>query len=306
MRSILVLNALLACISGTLCAQQQLPMPSPQPVVQPSAEIPPPYSPPVAVAQPYDQLFSQQPPVPAPVLEQAVCAPEWCESPYRNSAWRLELDLVPTVPRVSDVAFGDWDDDGSLALRLNLGFEDVDGIGMRLLLWGIDHDMDIPVSDVELQASTLYFDFYKRFFVENTELVLGAGPSAARLEYDIAALSEQATFKGSGLTVFGEAFYPLARYRKTDIGSVARARVAILSGQWDDDGTPFVGDTNNDMMTIMELGWGFELRRRFGKHEDKYWHIDFVPEIQRWDSSSLSDLADPGFDGTSINFGLAW
>jgi hypothetical protein len=60
------------------------------------------------------------------------------------------------------------------------------------------------------------------------------------------------------------------------------------------------------MMTIMELGWGFELRRRFGKHEDKYWHIDFVPEIQRWDSSSLSDLADPGFDGTSINFGLAW
>jgi hypothetical protein len=31
-----------------------------------------------------------------------------------------------------------------------------------------------------------------------------------------------------------------------------------------------------------------------------------VPEIQRWESASLPGVFDPGFEGTAINFGLAW
>jgi hypothetical protein len=60
------------------------------------------------------------------------------------------------------------------------------------------------------------------------------------------------------------------------------------------------------MMTIVELAFGLEFRRRFGKLEDKYWYIDIVPEFQRWESASLPGVFDPGFEGTSINFGLAW
>ena len=60
------------------------------------------------------------------------------------------------------------------------------------------------------------------------------------------------------------------------------------------------------MMTIIELAWGLELRRRFGVHQHKYWYIDLVPEIQRWESASLPNSFDPGFQGTAINFGLAW
>ena len=65
-------------------------------------------------------------------------------------------------------------------------------------------------------------------------------------------------------------------------------------------------DTDHDMMTIIELAFGLEFRRRFGKTEDKYWYIDIVPEFQRWESASLPNVFDPGFQGTAINFGLAW
>ena len=61
--------------------------------------------------------------------------PPWGESPYRSSAWRVEMGLIPTVSHVSEEGFGNWSDNGSLALRLILGYEGCDGIGMRVQFW---------------------------------------------------------------------------------------------------------------------------------------------------------------------------
>lgn len=232
--------------------------------------------------------------------------PPWCESPYRNSAWRIELSIISTVSDVSDQAFGDWDDNGGLALRLGLGYEDCEGYGMRLLFWGFGQEADTPVTDVDLGASTFYWDFYKRFFIEDAELVFGGGLAGSSLEYDLDAFNDHANYSGGGISVFGEGFYPFMRFQKTDIGSIARLRLALLSGRWRDHGTPFINDTDHDVMSIIELAWGLEIRRRFGQHQDKYWYFDIVPEFQRWESNSLPDAFDPGFQGTNFTFGLAW
>jgi hypothetical protein len=230
----------------------------------------------------------------------------WGESPYRSSAWRFAIDLIPTISHVSEEGFGRWSNDGSLAMRLDLGYEGCDGIGTRVQFWGFDDRQNTMAGDVELSASTFYWDFYKRFYIENAELVLGGGFAGASLEYDLKDFHDRAELSSGGLSIFGEGFYPLLRFVKMDVGSIGRARFALLSGQWNNHGTPIVDDTDHDMMTIMELAWGLEFRHRFGVHEDKYWYIDIVPEFQRWESASLPNVFDPGFQGTAINFGLAW
>jgi hypothetical protein len=238
--------------------------------------------------------------------EQPLGETPWCDSPYRSSAWRIEFDLIPTISHVSEEAFGKWSDNGSLALRLNLGYEGCDGFGTRVEFWGFDDTQNTFAGSTELSASTFYWDFYKRFFVQDAELLLGGGLAGAGMEYDLSDLHEHARLSSGGLSVFGEGFYPLWRFAKGDLGSIGRARLALLSGEWHDHGTPFVSDTDHDSLTILELAWGLEFRRRFGVRQDKYWYIDLVPEFQRWESASLPNVFDPSFQGTSINFGLAW
>jgi hypothetical protein len=207
---------------------------------------------------------------------------------------------------VSDFAFGDWRDNGGLALRLGLGYEGADGIGTRLQFWGIAQQASTPVDDVDLNASTFYWDFYKRFFIDDAELVLGGGIAGSHLEYKLDHFSNKANYSGGGISVFGEGFYPLWRFKSTDIGSVVRGRLALMSGQWRDDGMPFIDDTDHDVMSIIELGWGMELRHRFGPNEDRYFFVDIVPEFQHWESASLPNAVAPSFEGTNISFGLAW
>ena len=243
---------------------------------------------------------------PVPEHTEPIGEPPWGESPYRSSAWRFGIDLIPTISDVSEEAFGRWSDNGSLALRINLGYEGCDGFGTRVQFWGFDDEQNTLAGNVELNASTFYWDFYKRFYIENAELVLGGGLAGAGMEYDLKSLQERARLSSGGLSIFGEGFYPFWRFDKMDIGSIGRARFALLSGEWNNHGTPFVDDTDHDMMTIIELAWGLEIRRRFGVHGNKYWYIDVVPEIQRWESASLPGVFDPGFEGTAINFGLAW
>lgn len=275
---------------------------SPAPLLSPSEGLPAlavPASPPGTPAS----LMESPPPVETLAPRGEV---PWCKSPYANSAWRVEFDLIPTVSHVAEPAFGDWSDNGTVALRLSLGYEGDDGFGTRLAFWGMGQEASTLVGDVELDASTFYWDFYKRFFIQDAELTLGGGLAGAHLLYDVKAHFVDAEARAGGLSIFGEGFYPLWKFERTDIGSVGRARLALLSGQWRDHGTPFVNDADNDMMTIFELGWGLELRHRFGRQQEKYWYIDLVPELQRWESSTLADVCEPGFDGTNIRFGLAW
>lgn len=326
-RAVVCLGAT-CCWATAVCAQPpELPMPdaatptTPGPVLEgppeaasPSvAPVAAPYvppcptpgtdHPPLPSATPYDPPYTQ-PLTDRPPL---IGEPPWCESPYRHSNWRLEIGVVPTESQVSEMAFGDWHNGGSAALNLGIGYESPEGVGLRVKFWGFaDNDIRTFSGDVELGAARLDIDFYKRIYIENAELVVGGGTESASLEYRFPDAHTHADFTGGGVTAFGEAWYPLARWRKTDLGSVARARVSVLSGDWNNHGTSFIDDTSHDMMTILDLGWGLQLRRRFGVVEDKYWYVEIVPEVQRWESASLPDLADPGFTGTEINFGIAW
>ena len=136
--------------------------------------------------------------------------------------------------------------------------------------------------------------------------MLGGGLAGSYLKYKLAHFSNKADYSGGGISIFGEGFYPLWQFKKTDIGSIGRGRIALMSGEWNDNGMPFINETDHDTMTIVEVAWGLELRRRFGLNEEKYWYIDLMPEFQRWDSASLPDAVDPSFQGTNISFGLAW
>jgi hypothetical protein len=312
---LLMVRAAVAQVLQAPVADQILPppatMPSPVVVATPTI-VPSPAATPVPVAIP----ASNPPPLiatPTDVFTQPVAPsttvigePPWCASPYRNSAWRIEFAVIPTTSDVSDFAFGEWKDNGALALRLGLGYEGSDGVGTRLQFWGIGQEAKTLIDDVDLNASTFYWDFCKRLYIQDAELVLGGGLAGSNLEYKLSHFSNKAEYSGGGISLFGEGFYPLWRFKSTDIGSVARGRVALMTGSWDDDGMPFINDTDHDVMTVFELAWGMELRHRFGPNEDKYWYIDLVPEFQAWDSKSLPDAVDPGFQGTSINFGLAW
>jgi hypothetical protein len=132
---------------------------------------------------------------PAP---QPICEPPWCESPYKNSAWRIQLDVIPTVSNVSDGAFGAWDDNGGVAIRLGLGYEGCDGIGTRLQFWGLSQQTETLVDDVDLGASTFYWDFYKRFFIDHAELALGGGLAGSHLEYKLANFGVKAERRVEG------------------------------------------------------------------------------------------------------------
>lgn len=233
-----------------------------------------------------------------------------CRSPYASSAWRVQFDLIPTSSPISAEGLGYWEDEGALAARLGLGFEGDDGIGSRVLFWGFSDKPEATAGGLEIEASTFYWDFYKRFFVQDAEVVVGGGLAGAYFQYDLTRFGEEAHTNAGGISVFGEAFYPLWRFQQTDLGSVVRGRLALLSGKWREQSVPwrypFVRDTNNDSMSILEIAWGLELRHRFGRMQDKYWYIDIVPEFQSWASAALVDTFDPSFQGTNISFGLAW
>ncbi len=279
----------------------QLPSQSPAPQPPPVQPLPlPPTTHTPVVATP---IAFEQPPY-------EVAPPDvvFRESPYRNSSWIVDFDLIPTAAQFTESEFGSWTDDGSLALRLNLGYENFTGDGMRVRLWTFGQEQATPATTVDLGASTVYWDLYRRLYVEDAELVIGGGAAGANAEFSFPDIDAHAHLNSGGGSIFGEAYFPFAHYEKTDIATVFRARLAVLRGEWRDSGTPFVPDTNHDSITITDIAWGLELRRRFGLHEDKYWAIRFLPEYQRWDSAWLGEFADSNlaFVGASISFGLAW
>ncbi len=242
---------------------------------------------------------------PVPGYSDPIGEPPWCESPYRNSAWRVELDLIATNSHVSDLAFGDWEESATPAFRVSLGYEDERNVGIRFQYWAFEEDTKTPAGGVDLEASTFYTDMYKRFFIEDAEMTIGAGPAFGRLQFENGG--ERTELRGAGISFFGELFYSLRHFQNgTDLGTTARGRVAMLSGWVHESGFPGANHVDHDVMTVAEIGWGIELRHRFGRLQDKYWYLSIVPEFQTWDSKSLANIMEPSFEGTSFNAGIAW
>jgi len=230
-----------------------------------------------------------------------------CESVYRSTAWQLGAEFIPTNSHLTAGQFGPWPDDGALALRFHVGYEDETGLGVRGRWWLFGQSVEAPVDDVDLSATTISLDFSKRLFIEETELVLGAGPAGGALSFQLSN-NDESQFAGGGISVFAEVWYPLLRFERVDVGSVARGRFSLLVGEWEDDTGFVIPSTDDDNMSVAELAWGLEFRRRFGFNEDKYWYLAILVEHQTWDSAIMTQFtaSSVGFTGTNFALGLAY
>jgi hypothetical protein len=208
---------------------------------------------------------------------------------------------------LTQAQFGPWPDDPAGGFRLNLGYEDETGIGVRLRFWGVGVDASPPADDVELSAGAFDLDLYKRLYIDDTELVLGAGPTGRALEFTLSDDSSS-EFSASGISLFAELYYPILRFTKTDVGFVGRGRWSFVEGDWRDTTGLVIPPTDHDTMSIVEAAWGLELRRRFGRCEDHFWTLGLLTEYQRWDSQWMGEFLDSsvGFTGANIYFGFNW
>jgi len=108
--------------------------------------------------------------------------------------------------------------------------------------------------------------------------------------------------------MFLDGYYGLVDFDRSELGAIARARYSILLGDWHDTTGVLLPPTENDTMSIAELAWGLEYRRRFGPCEDHSWFIGVLAEYQRWQSDWLGYFSGTsvGASGVNIYTGLNW
>jgi hypothetical protein len=253
--------------------------------------------------QRFAQIESELPPVdydPLVPYSEPIGEPEWCESPYRTSAWRFEIYFTPTTFHLTDGAARYWTtDDAASVQRLGIGYENASGFGSRVRSWTLDEEFRVSAGAVESRVSTFYWDVYQRFLIEDAEVAVGGGLAVGNLRFASPFLTGTSRFTGGGVSIFGEGFYPFLRFKKTDVGVIGQARLAVLA--------PFEDDIGDGQGTIIDdLEWGLELRRRFGRQQDKSWYVSITREFQHWADASLPLTTDQNLQSTAIRFGVAW
>jgi hypothetical protein len=227
-----------------------------------------------------------------PLIEgyEPVEMPNWAASPYRRKGWRFGL-----MPSISD-------DDDEFWLRVTLGYEYPDGHGKRAEFWMFSDD-DLPGPFSDFWTSTFYFDWYKRFFYNEAELLLGGGLALGHQSIELNG-DEANRFYGGGGSVVAEGFLPFVDGKRSDFGVIARGRVAALLGGWDRD---FSGDEFDDgIMLVEEFIWGLEYRQLFGKNDCRYWYLNVSREIHHFGGGDLPYTSDSFVEGTAMNVGIAW
>lgn len=262
--------------------------------------------------------------VPPAVPEPSVVTPPseaWClpsQPPCRTSSWSIATEIMPLESHVARADFGEWpDDQNGLGLRFILGYEDPRGLGVRGRFFGLGQDIEAEFEDVDMRAGAFDLDLYKRFFIDDSELVLGGGGSSRTLKFDQDG-NGYSKYSGGGVSMFVEGFVPLMEFPKSTLGQAGRARVTLTTGNWNDttdqgpNGVPgpenIVPRTDHDSLTVVEFGWGLEYRHRFGKLEDHSWYVALMLEHQRWQSDWMTNFLGSSVSFTGLNFstGLAW
>jgi hypothetical protein len=300
----------LANIERMLAANSQVqPAAYPQMVAQ--ADVP--YTAIPYEAVPPDAGSYQAIPVPQtpeqPISEELACQSKvLCTGRPRYDHWMFDVELIPTLLHVTRGEFGSWDSDHAPAGRFTLGYEKADGIGVRGRFWAFDQEATTYDRDVDASAYLFQFDLYKRLIVGDTEILLGAGSTAGHLEFELVPERTESDFSGGGYSLFAEGYQPLLRGEKSELGFVARGRMSMMIGNWDDTTGSVIPPTDRDTMTVFEIAVGAEYRRYFGEFEDKYWHLGLFVEGQRWESDWMGAFlgSSATFTGANVNFGVAW
>jgi hypothetical protein len=317
------------CLVGSdVVAQEALPTAATNAtnVRAPYAQLPimPEGSPPSAALQPLVQSQYLQPPATSPppgsltyVPPEGAAPPccevcgnpnECCSDCYR-SGWTLAIDFAALEPRVTRGEFGSWPDEAAGAGRLTLGYEDPDGVGVRGIFWGLHDDVDAVSTDVELQMAAVHLDFYKSIVSpRHGEMLLGFGGAYGSLEFRLPDVDDRSRFTGGGASVFAEGYYPGIRRPRWELAFVGQTRMSLLTGDWRDDTHSVVAPTDNDTMSVFEISYGIEFRRRFGRLADHYWFVRLMDEYQLWTSDWMSNFigSGVGLTGTNLSLGFTW
>lgn len=215
---------------------------------------------------------------------------------------RFSFDFTLADFEINDGVARYWTADPTTVSRGEIAFEGESGLGLRGVFWSLDRQfrsIDDEDDRLDVRIATYYLDGYRRFVGERGELLLGGGLAGGNLKFDSPYVDSPRRFNGFGGSLVGEGFYPFLRFEKTEIGVTGRARLAVLGPTEDNlDG--------NQAMLVDELGVGVELRRRWGKCEDKLWFIRVGREWQHWSDTDSPFSVDQSLEGTSFLVGFAW
>ena len=247
--------------------------------------------------------------------------------PRPSRSCTVEVETIPTQLLIGRAQYGELDQNTGIAGRLGVGYEWANGFGIRAQAWSFGDESTPAFPDVEVSAGSVSLDFYKRFYLDSAEFVLGAGPRLAHLEvtrpnyysswylvdtydYDYGGYyynEGHYEFDGGGLGVFGEWYQPLVAGGKNELAFTSRARMSLIAGKLKDASYYYVQE-NDDTIAILEAAIGLEYRRRFSRANNRYWLVRVEPEFQRWDSTWFDSFAASslGFLGVRIGAGVAW
>ena len=266
----------------------------------------------------------QQPGYAAPIFEESpepfqdiACADECVEcGPLiaQDSHWYAGVDVLAT--RFSYTAYNTNWNEPTIAVRPYIGWENDSGIGFRGRWWFLGAQGEAATAnylyvadsifpydsmmEVSLSAANLDFEFYRRFYYDTTNFVLGVGTKATSINYEYGSYTERTAAGGVG--AFAEGSHPLYIGPKVGCAFIGYARLGLLTGEVETrygSSRPYEYDLN---MSTTEIGIGLELTRTFRR-----WDFVFqlVTETQRWELGS-SASRNLSFDALGLRFGGQW
>jgi hypothetical protein len=261
----------------------------------------------------------QHPEYAAPVLaprvepfQEVECADECvqcCPLVVQDSYWYAGVDLLATQFNYhSTAALYLSDDDAAVGLRPYLGWESTTGVGLRGRWWFFEAEADTrpstainfqPTGSLEVTASNLDIDFYRRFYYDKTSFLLGAGTKVASVDLTHAFYSDY-DIVGGGVSAFAEGYHPLYLGLKNEWAFIGYGRFGLLTGRLQHGGRPDGWEYTDTNMSITELGLGIEWKHKFQRCDFVF---QIVSEMQRWETNLTSDLA---FDALGLRFGGGW
>ena len=300
----------------------------------------------------YDELLADSDAMLAPTLD---ITAEGVVSAIPYKAWNFDAEMVVFHPNYGSVDFTDNGDDQYFATpRLTIGWESQSGFGIRGRLWGYEAEGEVPAignffaggfasmrgfdfrgaspagigtESKFLRTGSLDVDFYKRFELDRSDIVVGSGLKSAGFQLEYPGWADN-TVLGSGVSLFTDLRHVLHRSNKGELAFVSSGRVGFLTGEWRNNSfqpnlstnttlipsneevggllvaVPAVATTtiveHDADMVISEASLGLEWRRDLG------WSVLTLRaqyEAQLWNTDITDDLT---FTGGAVKAGLSW